>query len=340
MSDCAKAYLEALTNPFGPFEELPCIPDTITVPSYKYSARCTGTFQCGTAGVGWVVYDPWAMIWSDPTSDTAASTMNWPILSTDNTYTGNSYNWQYNYDATPPYTVGVNLSKSDSSYTYGSLTGASVTQANQIRLVGAGLRIRYTGTTLNQGGRAVLYRDRGNNSIVSSTQSTMSSFLKDKSYASSTTSRSWKEITYLPDNPQLLGYQDYRVFDGNNVTYDDEGNILTRTGYNHFCMIAFVDGAQPSNSFEFEAIAHFELIGTNLPSSSKSPADPVGFAAVTSSVPTVIPEGSNSLYNTVMQGITSAITTMTPVVMQTLATGSGIYLAGRGYQPRRLRQRV
>jgi hypothetical protein len=278
------------------------------------------------------------MIWSDPTSDTAADTLNWPILSTDSTYTGNAYNWSYNHAATPPLPVGVNVAKSDSNFTYSALKGADVTVANQIRLVGAGLRIRYTGTTLNQGGRCVLYRDRGNNSIGTSSQSTMSSFLKDKSYVSSTTSRSWKEITYLPDNPNLLGYQDYRVFDGNNVQYDDEGTILSRSGFNHYCMIGFVDGAVASNSFEYDTIALFEMIGTNLPSSTKSPGDPAGFAAVTSSIPSVIPEGSTSLYNTVMQGITSAITSMTPVVGQMLATSAGLTLAGRGAA--RVRRRI
>jgi hypothetical protein len=57
LSSCSAEYAKALIDPWC-VTIPPCVPDTIVLPSFKYSTRGRGNFVIGTAGVGYIAMLP------------------------------------------------------------------------------------------------------------------------------------------------------------------------------------------------------------------------------------------------------------------------------------------
>ena len=72
-------------NPWD-MDRPPCIPDLITLPSYKFGARARGTFQIGTAGVGFVAISPYTGV-----ARTASGLSGFHVYYTSSAYTLASY---------------------------------------------------------------------------------------------------------------------------------------------------------------------------------------------------------------------------------------------------------
>lgn len=259
LSRCAQAYAKALTDPFGPTDEAPCIPDTITLPSYKFQTTVRGVFQIGTAGFGYVSYDPWLAVHNGAT--VAAPRTNAPVRFTQSAF---SLAW---FDPTI-IPVGTAVAASNSMITVSQMQ--SGTETREFRLVGAGLRIRYSGTELNRGGRCVVYRNRANVPIDGLPN--ISSVLRDNFYSASPVDREWKTVTYAPSRSE-------------DITYERYVDPITVNTIGFPIFLGLVEST-PGNTFEFECTSHFEMIAgqVGLPI-TPSHADPTGFGAVTSSMP-------------------------------------------------------
>jgi len=279
LSPCATQYLMALADPWK--AERPCIPDVISTPSSRFMGRCRGTFTIGTGNCGWAACCPFMLAINNSLS--AGGNHNFPVVTTGSTFAG--ANFAYVVSGGVFTTTGVVGNQASSMFTYNTLIGNGNGAASspwKIRLVGAGLRVRYTGTELNRGGRLLLYRTRSNvplpgNSTIGGT-STISSLLQDTAYESVEISRSWKSVNYIPDQSEFLGYMQWGQWDP--LTAAAQG-----FDYNLYpSMIALVEGGVSGQNLEFDAIGHFELVAP-ITGATHSDVDPIGFGAVLSSVP-------------------------------------------------------
>lgn len=134
LSKCAMLYAKAQSNPFGAFDELPCIPSSPPVETQKWRALSRGSFTTNSAGVGWVMVAPLIAcndqiaIWASKGGGTATGFSKAAI---DN---------NYGFKSTLPY-PNADFSSPDNFLT--------------ARLVGCGLRIKSVTQAMNVGGLAM-----------------------------------------------------------------------------------------------------------------------------------------------------------------------------------------
>jgi len=264
LSGCARLYLHALINPFEDLmtSELPCIPDVITLPSYKLHVYARGTMVVGAQGVGYVLFDPFTLVSNTATSP--GSTSSYPVIYTGATYNSSTIDWQPSGGAFP---TGVSGAVGNS--VFGAPSAAL--QSGQMRLVGGGIRIRYSGNELYRGGSIIAYRQQGNINIP--TGSSTSNLLDSPLSARAPVNRSWHQVNYLPDETLWLEYKSF------GTTYD-----VTETGASHYSLLLAVTAPIASASatqqtFDWEASCFYELIGSNL-TLTPSHSDPVGVGAI------------------------------------------------------------
>jgi hypothetical protein len=298
ISPCTQSFIKVMTNPFGSFNDLPCIPDVISIPSFRFSAKSRGIMTVGTAGTGFVALNPWLLVDSNPGSN--ANGTDFPVQYTTATYTAASAVNTYNGGAFP---IGVFGAASNSFLTAATLALIGV----QYRLVGAGIRIGYAGSLINRGGRILLWHLQGNAnpaptfSIAQALQDNFSRAVTEKGIEHG--------VCYQCDNPDLLGYYSF-----NGYQQSVAGNV------NRTCMYLAVDGATAGNSYWFEAVGFFELIGTGMPLQG-SESDPIGFAAAMAAKPTIVP---NLPYGAVAER------SFLSNVMKNLEEGSGRLITAAG----------
>lgn len=221
ISPCTAMYTKALTNPFGQFDELPCIPDVITLPSYKFQTTTRGSFSVGSGGVGFVAGKPGC-----PVSDSPCIEYTLP------TFAGGSYQ-----PALPSPPVGVATANNDSVFTQADFQVNGIIES---RLVGAGLRVHYQGSEINRGGLVVLHRQPGNTAIAGN--STAATLLQFKTSTQAPATRNAESVNYRPDTPGMLGYA---------VPVFPQASTL----------MIYVEGGSPGTSWNYEFIQFFELIG-------------------------------------------------------------------------------
>jgi hypothetical protein len=123
-----------------------------------------------------------------------------------------------------------------------SLFGPANTQL-KVRCVSSGLRVKYVGTKLNQGGRIVSYSSADNCSLDGTTFSNLIAF--PRATITQADQNKWAEVVYIPQDSNSLEW----------VASPDTPNG------NPFMVIAMSSavGTQP---FMYEMISHFEIIGT------------------------------------------------------------------------------
>lgn len=254
MSQCSKTYAHALLDPWS-LQVPPCVPDNITLPSYKFCARQRGGFVVGTAGVGFISVDPY-LFGTD--ADNA-------ILFTDSAYASNQYT-----DAG----IGVNLTSSDSTFDLASFDPATQA-ARSLRIVGFGIRVRYTGSEITRSGQCIAFRQPENRMIVA--PSTMPALLANREAVTVPADRKWHLCLWKPASPRDLGY------------YDDFADFSTT----EWSQLIVVNGAEPGTSFEVDLIGWYEVIGNSLPFLSRSHSDPLGLSVVSAALSEKQPTGSN-----------------------------------------------
>jgi hypothetical protein len=271
ISQCTKHYVRALTNPFNPFKDLPCIPDQLVNPSHKYNTWTRGTFSTGTQGVGWVVVNPWYNVYNDGAF--AGTSSSNAIISTTPAFAGANYNWTV--VAGIP-TVGVVGANSNSRFTQNDF----INNRWNYRIVGCGIRVKYTGTTFRNQGRLIMYRQQANDPIPLGSDA---SVLFQDNYTST-----------IPVNRSKETVVTYQTAEYDFTSYQEIGFYLPLIPINNtqqrWHMLIYVDGGDTTTpqSFEYEVATFFEIVGRGLPLTS-SHSDVVGMGQAIASLPNKIP---------------------------------------------------
>lgn len=266
LSTCARLYLHALVNPFVPLptSDMPCIPDFITLPSHKILTQARGTMTMGTNGLGFIIADPFTSV-SNGGGNIGTNT-SFPVLFTNSTFAGTTLNYAPIGGTLPSGVVGVN---SNSLFT----AAGNPLGVGQYRLVGAGLRARYSGNEVYRGGSMILYRIQQNSSVISGLQP--NALLTAPLATLAPVTRGWHSVTFNPDESQFLEYHTFSSF------YDS-----TQSGTSHYSLLIVVQApvvslTSPQQTFDFELNCYYEVIGANL-SLTHSDCDPIGNGAVKS----------------------------------------------------------
>ena len=166
-----------------------------------------------------------------------------------------------NPDAWATTGAGVQLVTSNSPYVLGDFDLATPNPDYQMRIVAAGVRTKYIGTTLNQAGicgRVQLTKSQ----LADVSGMTLSDLKRQPGYKESNFGRGWCAVTRHIQSPADLEYQGYDsgtgfwtytpLFSTTAVSMDSFPN----TG----CYIK----AEPNVPFEWEAYCHVEVIGPKL----------------------------------------------------------------------------
>jgi len=114
----------------------------------------------------------------------------------------------------------------------------------QVRLVSAGLRIRYRGTKLNQGGSIFPVEHPNHISIVGLDVPQISEYQKWE-VGQAVSQKDWVAVTYTPADPNELVYEPSQF--GCN-----QKNLF---------MGALLQSAAPNDTFQYQFSAHWEVIG-------------------------------------------------------------------------------
>lgn len=247
LSPCARSYARARLDPFNTNEsELPCIPDLYDIPSFKFCSKNRGVCSIGTGGIGYVAVAP-------------------NVFSNNGVYLASTSNSlvSVNLTFTNP-TTGVTFTP-DVKFPWSS------TNPRLTRCVAMGLRVRYTGTQLNLGGRTILHNNPGTFDYQARQ---VNEITTEPSAVVHPCTRMWKGVVWNPSTHAAYEYS------------DDATKIISSTSASNIGLVALFEGT-PGNTYEFEVVRYFEACdnatasGTfPVPSTSKSHSDVVGLGLV------------------------------------------------------------
>jgi len=243
-SDCAIHYAQALIDPWS-VEAPPCVPDALTLPSWKFGARIRGTFLCGSMGCGYVIANPYQQL--------GTTTALYYVNSATTFTSPNSFG-------------GINETGTTGATTDSPLTTTGWNlNNNSYRLVGSGLAVRYVGNEMNRGGQIILFRDPQDQLIPGSTASQL---LSNKETTTVPVDRSWHYVVWKPSDFQDTSYT----------------LALQNATTGQFCLLVLVVGCTAGQAFEFDFVQWFEVIGRDIPNVTPSENDPIGYAVVKSAI--------------------------------------------------------
>lgn len=250
LADCSLLYAKALTNPFGLFEELPCVPSSPPMMTYRYRLVSRGTFTTPpTANLyGFVAVAPFQ----------GANNVN-SIWTSTAAYAGLN-----------PFAVGgTGVTPSTRALPFATAAFDGI----QGRLVGLGLRVRNITQALNVGGMLFgIIADRGEN-IASITSANFTSdprtILVPQALSDQTR---WSTVIWRPGDLSDLDFL--------GGTEDFSFQTTPSIG---FCAISSSGNSQ---TFEFEVVEFWEFVGESNSQSVRPPdltashSDPVGLSRV------------------------------------------------------------
>jgi hypothetical protein len=136
---------------------------------------------------------------------------------------------------------------------------------NKYRVVAAGLRVRYIGTNLNQGGILVGLHEPDHNNLNGLSISNFDAQVESKRLP---ITRNWATVLYKPTDTDELDF--LGTFPGN----------ASASGDGAYYMGFVVESAVPAQNFEFEFYGLYEIEGRNVRGKVASHADPIGHSAV------------------------------------------------------------
>lgn len=244
LSGCARDYLMVLENPFS--GNTACIPSLYNFPTLKQSLRSQGTFQTGTAGAGFVYFNPWYFYNNQ-------NAVNW----TDPTYAGLVF---------ANTGTGVNNSFLPSPYAFPT-TDTSI----EGRLVAAGLRIRNVTPLLARGGTCAAGESQ-NHADLSGLNIT-NFMMMDTTERIQTSGEAWQSVVYHPNDPSELEY------------YGLETNTAPQFMNFILGFLAIAPSVTNATQlYEWEAYSVVEYKGQLAHGLTPSLSDPQGYAKVQNSV--------------------------------------------------------
>lgn len=237
LSAACSDYCHALCNPF---EAKPCgVPLAPIVSSQKTKVYAKGSAHTGTAGYGFVNIAPNLLVANDGLG----------VLYTTTAYAGSSV-----LNA-----VGVGVLATSTNAPFSTAQFGALGSSVSYRLVGCGLRVRYTGTELNRGGSKICLVDPTHNPIDNRTESDL---LADPQAKKLPVTRSWTSLVWQPIIDTEFTFR-------NSVT-----------GQFYMACLFVSPDASLDMAFEWEAYAIVEYQGSIARAQTHTFADPNGFAAV------------------------------------------------------------
>lgn len=302
MPACTKEYLQALTDPFG-LSKPACIPDMHVVPSKKNTLITHGTLSTDTTGFGFLVVNPFCAANNLFTcTDTGVQYLFGLASYSDGTATLTSVQtFQNNTSpngvvATPvpqsPYGI-ADFHDHPSAVPNGGIDA-------QVRIVGAGVQIRYTGTRLNEGG--TLYATRRSDGESMNAMS-IPEVASRRDTITCPVNNTWKTVSYIPIQPDDYDYCTNGLT-GTRGQANITTNITTAVEETRYNMGFLIKSAAASQPFEFRIIQHVEFVGKALDSVTRSHSDIVGMSAVRNVTAQTLPAiAGKSIYNAAVKQI-------------------------------------
>jgi len=327
LSGCARNYAACLRCPFWwrdqscdaklkslkVTDENPCIPSFPAIKTRKFFAVSTGFFGSTDGNPPFIMFAPHRLANTGNVDNVSP-----PIL-TSTTTGSNTFPVVDTAAAVIP---GCVTSWLNTEYTQAALVNGINTRGVRFRVVGGGIRVKYTGNIQNASGMYLCVEHPNHLSLSQLTTvdaSKFDSYFTMSVSNSITNNRSggWVYLTYTP-----VDIDDFE-FLADPIANNLWPNDAIR---NHFIGILVPGAPNGSQLFEWEAIIHYEVIGINVTGKTLTPADPIGLATVVNSVS---PEQQKSL-NTeepvkaaVKEGassLTSFVTTTGPKLMEKVVT--------------------
>jgi hypothetical protein len=299
LSKCSQLYSLALISPWN-CPEPPCVPDNITIPSYKFQARARTNFVVGSGGCGFVMLDPYLFGTSEAS-----------VKITSNAYSSNAYDLS---------DIGLLTVSSDSPYPLNQFQPFA-TQGLSLRVVGCAVKVRYTGAEITRAGQAVCVRNSENGAwggILGS-----SAFLADRESISRPVDREWSYAMWKPASPRDLAYWPTSASD-----YDEFSILEPSLG-------VVVFGSAENSNFEVDVCAWYELIGNSgLPNLTASHSDPLGISVVSASLSKQQPTGTPlQEVKRFITSATSAVNDAFSFIQPVVELGSTIYNTVKTAEP-------
>jgi hypothetical protein len=229
LSQCAKTYLHVLANPFDDVTGA-CVPDEFEKPSFKFRSVYRSSLAIGSAGFGFVMVDCLRFGLRDQLAIT---------------HSGSTY-----AAITLPLT-GAEVGAINSTNNQSTFLTAQIGRGGgslQWRVVGCGLRVRYSGTELNRGGSIVPFRHPENQFIAGYGTGNMLVFQTVRSFP---TDRQWHGTAFTPTSAFDTIYNDAVPVAANTVNVIQDRTIAVA-----------ITGAVANNSYEYEIIAYYEIVGS------------------------------------------------------------------------------
>jgi len=258
LSKCAELYLKAQINPWGTFEELPCVPCAPAVESRKYRCVTRGTLTTSSSNVyGFLSYCP-----SNPANDQNSVG-----------YTNGGASTATGFTQTTQ--TGVAF-QARSGLPYATADFSSAGDFMQAKLVGSGVRIRNVTPRLYRGGICFGMRVSDFNQLSNIAIAVLQAMPETVMASADPESpeEPWQSLTWKPSDMTDLDYPEQ------NVNYGAAPNNNHSVGF----WIVAPSGSNGAQTFEWEIVEFWEFVGTGnnatQPGLTSSHADEVGLSRV------------------------------------------------------------
>lgn len=281
LTQCAVDYWHTLANPTE--DAMGCVPANISTMSFKQRCFARGTGQTGTTGEGFIVADPYNASMNNVDC----------VAATNATYNGTVIN----------YVAGqVDLAFSNSNYTQIQIGGTS--PKAQVRVVGAMLSLKFTGTRLNAGGTVFAIHDRNHDILTNRGIVQLGADLATRVFQFD------ERTTYIYYSPAQDDDLDFVAVAG------DSFNGASATSDRYY-MGAYIQSAALKQPFYWEFWVVSEFQGRDVRGQTPNHTDPNAIAAAASVMGSSFPtqkgpkQFEKSLFSKATEYLTQGVTTVT-----------------------------
>jgi len=255
LSPCAINFLKAQYNPWGEFNEPPCIPDLIAIPSNKQCYRAVGNFSVGANGVGFITVNPYLMIYGSENHASTNPNYAAPLQFTTVNYTPTDFQTRSGYDSSWTRTNQISYAYTNAPYIAQDATDTSMQHGDfDYRIVGCGLKVQYAGAPLSRKGHYLLYEDPTNsgqlvNGIATTTGvQTSAGLLADSSIKQISIDENAHCVVWHPRQMSDLDYvASWQTSVPNTATYAS--------------LMIGITGAENAVNLTYDVVCHVELVG-------------------------------------------------------------------------------
>lgn len=283
LSPCAMDYLKVQYDPWN-LDVSPCVPDTITIPSYKFSTRIRGTVVTSTdaGAIAQIYMNPYLPTNSAMTAGVTNLDYLAPVWVTNGTAGVQNTAINVWRQVRPATATDIYMSP---AYWNSSLTGDyihkyftdSVGNRAHWRPVGGGIKVQYQGPISSRSGSYHLWEDPLNSNWlgVATAGVTLPQLLANAECRTTVVTEDAVCVTFHPRHSSDLDYSDEWYTNTSSFNPADLAQYPT--------LAIFISGHSGAYStYNYDCIMHWEMTGTDFPSRTVSHSDPIGTALVES----------------------------------------------------------